>query len=166
MSSSESVAVEKSLPSEQLCLTDFLSEDRIEAMIDVSSAKKLLQKLSQIVSDGFESPTPESIFKVLTERERLGSTGIGNGVAVPHGRIDGLENPRLAVVTLQNGVEFDAPDGYPVWLGVCLLVPADAPDTHLKLLGRLANGFRQSGFLETARTISTSEKLHSHFMTI
>lgn len=152
--------------SDSILMSDVLPIDNVEINIAVSSRKKLLQRLAQLASADNDETSIEVIFKVLTERERLGSTGIGSGVAVPHGRIEGLSSPTLAVVRLENAIEFDAPDGQPIWLAVCLLVPADANDTHLKLLARLATQFKQDAFIQQVRTLQTVSSLHSIFLQV
>ncbi len=81
------------------------------------------------------------MFQVLNERERLGSTGIGDGIALPHGRLNGLTEPLAAVIRLRQALDFDAVDDGPVKLIVGLLVPANATEQHLDILASLAETF-------------------------
>ena len=82
-----------------------------------------------------------TVFQVLNERERLGSTGIGNGIALPHGRLNGISEPQAAVLRLRQGLDFDAVDDQPVTLVIGLVVPADATEQHLNILASLAETF-------------------------
>jgi len=84
--------------------------------------------------------------RVLAAREKLGSTGLGQGIAIPHGRIKGLKEARGAFVRLHEPVAFDAPDGKPVAQVFVLLVPEQATDLHLQLLSELAQMFSERAF--------------------
>jgi mannitol/fructose-specific phosphotransferase system IIA component (Ntr-type) len=88
------------------------------------------------------------VYDALFAREKLGSTGLGQGIAIPHGRIKGLKAPVGAFVRLVNGVQFDAPDGKPVGLIFVLLVPEAANEHHLQLLSELAQMFSDREFRE------------------
>ena len=81
------------------------------------------------------------MFQVLNERERLGSTGIGDGIALPHGRLNGLTEPLAAVIRLRQALDFDSVDDRPIQLIVGLLVPANATEQHLNILASLAETF-------------------------
>ena len=84
-----------------------------------------------------------TVFQVLNERERLGSTGIGNGIALPQGRLNGISEPQAAVLRLRQGLDFDAVDDQPITLVIGLVVPADATEQHLKILANLAQTFSE-----------------------
>jgi PTS system nitrogen regulatory IIA component len=108
-----------------------------------SSKKRVLEHAAQLLVERYEEPTAEQIFERLLERERLGSTGLAGGVALPHARMPVLERPRAAFLRLDKAVDFDALDGQPVDLVFALLVPEDANDEHLQLLASLAAMFNQ-----------------------
>src|SRR5512139_3978104 len=99
-----------------------------------SSRKRLLESVSETIAGIHAGVDARTLFDQLMNRERLGSTGLGDGVAIPHCRLDGRKAPIAAFVKLNKAVDFDAPDGLPVDLVFVLVVPADAHDTHLKLL--------------------------------
>lgn len=100
------------------------------------------------------------VFDSLFAREKLGSTGLGQGIAIPHGRIKGLKAAAGAVVRVAAGVPFDAPDGLPVRLIFVLLVPERATDEHLQILSELAQMFCDKPFREQLLSAATAEELH------
>lgn len=102
-----------------------------------SSKKKLFEHVAQLFQSVKDLKRQE-VFESLFERERLGSTALGFGVAIPHGRIKSLKEATGAFYRLQPGLEFDAPDNQPVTLCFILLVPQDANEMHLQILGELA----------------------------
>ena len=97
----------------------------------------------------------------LFARERLGSTGLGHGVAIPHGRIKGLKTPMAAVFQLQAPIGFDAPDELPVNLLVFLLVPEAATQKHLEILSEIAELLSDSGLREQLKTCTDAAALHA-----
>jgi PTS system nitrogen regulatory IIA component len=108
-----------------------------------SSKKRVLEQAARLLAVGADEPTSEQIFERLLERERLGSTGLAGGVALPHARIAGISETRGAFLRLAEPVDFDALDGQPVDLVFALLVPEEANDEHLQLLARLASMFNE-----------------------
>lgn len=91
---------------------------------------------------------PKQIVDALIQRERLGSTGLGQGVAIPHGRIKGLKEAMGGFIRLAQPIEFDSPDGKPVNLIFLMLVPAQANESHLQMLSELAQMFSDRSFRE------------------
>jgi PTS system nitrogen regulatory IIA component len=102
------------------------------------------------------------VLDALIVRERLGSTGLGHGVALPHSRMASIEKPLAAMITLNEGVDFDAADGEPVDLVLGLLVPQECNDEHLKILAGLARRFSDAELRDKLRSFSTSEELLEH----
>lgn len=96
----------------------------------------------------------------LFARERLGSTGLGHGVAIPHGRIKGLKSPMAAVFSLAQPIGFDAPDEQPVSLLIFLLVPEAATQRHLEILSEIAELLSDAALRESIKTCASSEGLH------
>ncbi len=103
-----------------------------------------------------------SILDALITRERLGSTGIGHGFALPHSRLPGIEEPLAALVTLSEGVDFDAADDVPVDVVVGLLVPEDCNDEHLQILAALARRFKDSEQRTAIRNCANADELMSY----
>ena len=132
-------------------IADILDVERVASASDLSSKKRVLQKLSQLLAQGDESLVEGEVFDALIARERLGSTGLGRGVALPHGR--SAQGPRTlaAFLKLTSGVDYDAPDGEPVDLLLALLVPLECTDEHLQLLAQLGEMFSDPAFREKRR---------------
>lgn len=124
-----------------------------------SSKKRILEQAARLLAGSAEEPDAELIFERLLERERLGSTGLAGGVALPHARMPGLEESRGAFLQLANAVEFDALDGDPVDLVFALLVPEHANEEHLQLLAKLAAMFNEEELRERLRKAGTDEAL-------
>ncbi len=118
-----------------------INETRIRVRAEVTSKKRLLEALAELLAPAGPHCSAASVFDLLNERERLGSTGLGEGIALPHARVGGIEDAVGAFVQLHQGVSFDAPDDRPVDLAFGLLVPQDATEAHLNLLAGLAGRF-------------------------
>jgi PTS system nitrogen regulatory IIA component len=113
--------------------------------LDVSSKKRAFEQAGLIFENNFgiaRSTVSDNLFA----RERLGSTGLGHGVAVPHGRIKGLKAPIAAFVRLAEGIPFESPDGQPVKLLVFLLIPDHVTQQHLEILSEVAEMFSDDAF--------------------
>ena len=119
-------------------ISDILSPDRIGCGVEARSKKKALEVLSSLLAESAPALDSRAIFDCFLVRERLGSTGLGFGVALPHGRLAQLEPAMGALLQLQEPVEFDALDDQPVDLLFGLLVPEEATEEHLQLLSLLA----------------------------
>lgn len=120
---------------------DLISPDRISLSISASSKKRLLEKIGELLGEVVPDLDNRAIFQSLIDRERLGSTGVGNGVALPHGRLKGLDRAIGACVILREEMDFDSIDKKPVKIVFALLVPEEATDEHLQLLAQLARIF-------------------------
>lgn len=139
-------------------ISALLTSDRVACHLDSSSKKRTLELLSQLLSSALPAYSEGELFDSLLGRERLGSTGLGHGVALPHGRITGLDAPIAAFVTLQNGVDYDAVDNQPVDLLFALLVPAESTDEHLQILARLAAMFSDADLCRSLRECSSAQQ--------
>jgi len=120
-----------------LSLAQHLDPHHVLVGCDVTSKKRLFEEIGFLFERTMNLPRT-TIADSLFARERLGSTGLGCGVAIPHGRIKGLKTPQLAAVQLKEAIGFDAIDGVPVELFFILLVPENATQEHLDLLAELA----------------------------
>ena len=137
-------------------LDDVLSVDRIETACQLSSKKRLMEKITSLLLQGRTQLDRKTVLQTLIERERLGSTGIGHGVALPHGRINGLDHVIGAVVVLENPLDYDAIDHQPIKLAFGLLVPADANEQHLKILAYLARLFSDETLRESVFNVTSN----------
>ena len=139
-------------------LTDLIERDAILPALKANSKKKLLQDLSGPAAS--RTGVPERrIFETILQRERLGSTGVGNGIAIPHGKLAGVERMTGVFARLTNPVEFDAIDNAPVDLVFLLLAPEDAGADHLKALSRIARTLRDPARVERLRATDDPDAL-------
>lgn len=141
-------------------LADLLTDDRVACVADVASKKRALEHLSSLIARGHSSLTSNEVFDSLLSRERLGSTGLGHGVALPHGRVSNLDRTIGAFIRLDKGVDFDAVDGEPVDLLFALLVPEQSTEEHLEFLARLAEMFSTPELREQLRRQTAPEALY------
>lgn len=127
--------------------------------LQVTSKKRLFEQAALLFENehGIERG---KVFDSLFARERLGSTGLGQGVAIPHGRIKGLKEAIAAVVRVDEPIPFDAPDGQPVRLLVFLLVPEHATEEHLEILSELAEIMSDGGIRETLLTSQDTSHIY------
>jgi PTS system nitrogen regulatory IIA component len=140
-------------------LIDILSRDRVGAGISVSSKKRLLEKLAGLLAGDLGAPVERAIFEALIAREHLGSTGLGQGVAIPHGRVGGDIAPTAAFVRMKDPIAFDAPDGEPVDLVLALVVPDHFTDQHLALLSQVAELFSHPEVCAELRAAGDAQQL-------
>lgn len=140
-------------------ITDLLNENAVVGQLNAASKKQVLQALAKKAADitGLEERT---IFDVLLERERLGTTGIGNGIAIPHGKLAGLERLHGVFAQLSKPVDFDALDDQPVDLVFLLLAPDSAGADHLKALARVSRLLRDRTICEKLRKAEKPEALY------
>ena len=116
-----------------------LNADLISVNAEISSAKKLLEEMARLLTTALDGDIREKdIYHQLLEREKLGNTGIGNGVALPHSRCQQAKTAVVAVITLRDGVDYDSVDKQIVDLAFGLLVPKDASQEHLNLLADIS----------------------------
>jgi PTS system nitrogen regulatory IIA component len=123
-------------------ITEILIPKQIVIGAIASSKKRVLERLSELLACGTDDLDSAEIFDRLLARERLGSTSLGNGVAIPHARMSGTQYTLAAFMRLDQGIDFDATDRQPVDLFFALLVPEESTQTHLQLLAQLAEMFR------------------------
>ena len=140
-------------------ITDLLIPERVTCCDDVGSKKRLLEYISELLAGSSPELVQSDIFNALINREKLGSTGLGKGVAIPHGRMSSLEKPVCAFVKLANPVDFDATDGQPVDLIFTLLVPEDSTEEHQQVLSTIAEIFSNVGISMALRQCDTDSCL-------
>lgn len=140
-------------------ISDILSADRVACRLDVSSKKGALEELAQMIASGAPALSSAEIFESLIARERLGSTGLGHGVAIPHGRLKNSDQTLGAFALLARAVDYDAIDQQPVDLLFALTVPQHSTDEHLEILARLAEMFSDAELVARLRGESTAAGL-------
>jgi PTS system nitrogen regulatory IIA component len=131
--------------------------------LDASSKKRVFEQAG-LIFENHQGIGRSAVFDSLFARERLGSTGLGQGIAIPHGRIKGLKDAAGAFLRLAAPVQFDAPDGRPVNMLFVLLVPEQANETHLQLLAELAQMFSDRGFRDALQSAPDAAHIHQLFL--
>lgn len=126
--------------------------------LQVSSKKRLFEQVG-LHFENHHGLARSAVYDSLFARERLGSTGLGQGIAIPHGRIKGIKEALGAFVRLAQPVPFDAPDGAPVSIAFVLLVPEQATDKHLQILSELAQMFSDRGLRESLASAPDAARL-------
>lgn len=144
-----------------MLISELLTPSRTLCALEGGSKKRVLEIAAQHIAEQHTELTADEIFSGLINRERLGSTGIGEGVAIPHCRLNEYQQPIGLLIQLQQPIDFDAIDNSPVDLLFILLVPAEACDQHLQTLGNLAELFSQPQFRERLRHAETDNALYT-----
>lgn len=141
-------------------LENILTPGRSLVNVPGGSKKRVLEQIARLVANDLPDLEYQEIFESLIAREKLGSTGFGNGIAIPHCRLVGCNAPLSAVLRLETPVDFDAIDGIPVDLLFVLLVPEAATDEHLELLRQIASMLDRKDIRERLRQAPTSQDLY------
>ena len=140
-------------------LTPLLPAAHVVLDLDVGSKKRLFEQIGLLFENSRQIPRAR-VFDSLFDREKLGSTGLGYGVAIPHGRLKNLKDTLCAFVRTQLPVPFESPDGQPVRLVLAMLVPEHATEQHLELLSDLAQMFSDQGLRERLLAAGSIEAAH------
>ncbi|MDD9876417.1 MAG: PTS IIA-like nitrogen regulatory protein PtsN [Magnetovibrio sp.] len=141
-------------------ISDLITSDEVVANLKATSKKQILQELSRRAAD-ITGLHERAIFDILMERERLGTTGVGNGIAIPHGKLPDLERLHGLFARLEQPVDFQAIDERPVDLIFLLLAPESAGADHLKALAKVSRVLRDSATCEKLRGTDTGEALYA-----
>lgn len=138
---------------------NLLTPARVMCRVEAASKKRIFELAARQIAESDTSLADTDVYARLLAREKLGSTGLGTGVAVPHCRVEGCEKPMGCLITLAEPIEFDAPDDKPVDLLFVLLVPAEAAQEHLDILAELARRFSNSVYCEQLRAANSVHEL-------
>ena len=141
-------------------VAQILPQSNVLVDMDVSSKKRVFEQAGLLFENN-HSIARAQVFDSLFAREKLGSTGLGHGVAIPHGRVKGLKAPVGALVRMKTPIPFDAPDGQGVSLIFLLMVPDRATDAHLQILSELAEMFSDKSFREQLLAAPSVAELHA-----
>lgn len=141
-------------------LSAILPVEQVLVAVETTSKKRAFEEVGLLFEDQ-HGLSRSLITDSLFARERLGSTGLGHGVAIPHGRIKGLKQPMAAVFQLQSAIPFDAPDELPVVLMICLLVPEAATQKHLEILSEIAEILSDAELREQMKVCTDAVALHA-----
>ncbi|WP_016954494.1 PTS IIA-like nitrogen regulatory protein PtsN [Catenovulum agarivorans] len=141
-------------------IQSFLSKDCTECAVSVSSKKRIIEHIGQIAAQHISEMTEQEITAALLNRERLGSTGIGNGIALPHGRLANTTKALAILITTSDPIDYDAIDNQPVNVFFALLVPENQCNEHLKSLAAVAQKLSDKSILKRIRTAQNSQELY------
>lgn len=141
-------------------LDTILTPERCFSKLPGVSKKRFLTTISELIAEQSSTISADHIYSALLAREQLGSTGIGNGIAIPHCRVTDCDKITGALITLQEGIDFDAIDSRSVDLLFVLIVPAEETDEHLKVLSALATLFHQDAFCSELRQAQSPAQLY------
>ncbi len=138
-----------------------VSLDRTECAVQCNSKKRILEIIADIAAKNNDNIDQATVLNSLMSRERMGSTGIGNGIALPHGRLPGLEKVIAIVVTSTPAIDFDALDEKPVDIFFALLVPEEQTEGHLQTLATVAGKLSDKETIKAIRRATTSDDILS-----
>lgn len=147
-----------------MAIKDLITPERVLCNVAARSKKHVLEIISEIVAGSDVDSTHIEVFDCLVQRERLGSTSLGKGVAVPHGRLDNLSDYHGVFLRLTNALDFDASDGEPVDLVFGMLVPSDCGNAHLDDLSSVTKILSNEENRDLLRKASTSRALYDLLM--
>ena len=154
------MAVHNPFPLTMNRLASILPPSQVLVSVDATSKKRAFEEAG-LLFENLHGLSRALITDSLFARERLGSTGLGHGVAIPHGRIKGLKNPLAAVIRLSQPIPFDAPDDEPVNLLIFLLVPEAATQRHLEILSEIAELLSDRELRERLKTEPDAQQVHA-----
>lgn len=141
-------------------ILDVLQKEAVLDDLKSQNKKGILEELVAPVTK-ISGINPEALVKVLMERERLGSTGIGGGIGIPHGKLKDLDNLVLGFGLSRNGVDFESMDGRPTHIFFLLVTPENSTGLHLKVLARISRILKNDPFKQKLMNASTSEEIYS-----
>ena len=140
-------------------ILDILDKDCIIPELSSKTKKEVLEELTEALSNCMASLNKEALVEVLLERERLGSTGIGDGIAIPHGKIQGLDELILSFGRSSKGIEFDSMDGRLTHLFFLLVAPENSAGIHLRALAKISRLLKSAHFRQRLLKAGTKEEL-------
>jgi nitrogen PTS system EIIA component len=142
-------------------ISDILSPASVLVNTDCHSKKDALDTLAKTIANSDNGTSQTEVFDCLCSRERLGSTGLGNGIAIPHGRLKNSKKTIAAFLQLDDGIDYDAVDKAPVDLLFALIVPEDSTEEHLQTLATLAEMFSKTEIVSKLRQSRSSAEIFS-----
>jgi PTS system nitrogen regulatory IIA component len=144
-------------------ISELLHPECVHCCPEVGSKKRLLEDISELLARKAPQLSQTEIFESLINREKLGSTGLGKGVAIPHGRMAALDRAVCAFIKLGTPVDFDATDDQPVDMVFALLVPENSTEEHLQILSTIAELFSNERFCASMRQCTNDECVYQLF---
>lgn len=147
-------------------IAQILTVSRCRAQVDCASKKRALELAAEIIAGDIPSLRADDVFRQLLNRERLGSTGLGQGIAIPHCRVDQCHSAVGCLITLDNAIDFESVDNQPVSLLFTLVVPQEANDAHVHMLAELVKVFNNPDSVRQLLSTSDDGALHQQALTL
>ena len=141
-------------------LSEILAIDNIIPELKAKDKKGVLGELAEVIANYDANIDKGMLVKVLIEREHLGSTGIGDGVAIPHGKLSSVKQPIVSFGRSKKGLDFDSMDGQPAFLFFLLLAPENSSGVHLQVLTKIARILKSSTFRKALMQVDTREEIY------
>ncbi len=142
-----------------MIINDIISLDRTQCSVKCQSKKRIFEIISEIAIEQSPELDQVEVLTSLLARERMGSTGIGHGIAIPHGKIEGLTNMIAVIVTSDCPIEFDAIDSQPVDIFFAILVPEEQTDKHIQALSGIARKLSDKNIVKAIRSASNKNEI-------
>lgn len=140
-------------------ILDFLCQQAINVDLQSVNKKEVVQELTELLAKAKRIKNPEKIVQIILDREKLGSTGIGQGIAVPHGKSETVNEMVAALGISKKGIEFDSLDDEPVYIVFLLIAPPDAAGPHLKALAKISRLLKDKFFRQTLKEVSSVDEV-------
>lgn len=142
-----------------MTLQDILTLDCTQCAVPVHSKKRLLEHICQLAANELRDSDPTELLDSLLDREKMGSTGIGNGIAIPHGRLINTDKAVAVFLTTEQAIDFDAIDNKPVDIFICLFVPENSTQEHLGTLQSIAKLFSDRKTAKQVRKCTNQQEM-------
>ncbi len=143
-----------------MLITDYLKEEHVLFELSSTTKEEVLRELSGVILNDPSPLDADEVFAVLLDREKMGSTGIGEGCAIPHAKIDTTETLRLSFGISRKGIDFDSLDGKPVNIFFLLLAPSKSVASHLNALAKISRILKNNGFREDVLAAKDRKELY------
>ena len=141
-------------------IVDFIQREMIIPQLSSTDKTEIIRELAAHLAGGHEDIDPDRLIKVLSDREALASTAIGEGVAIPHGKLPDIEGIRACIGRARDGVDFDSMDGKPTHIFIVMVAPENSTGAHLKALARISRVFKDSDFLRRLLEAPNAEEMY------
>jgi len=142
-----------------MTLQEILTLDCTQCAVPVHSKKRLLEQICQLAANELSDSNPTDLLDSLLNREKMGSTGIGNGIAIPHGRLNDADKAIAVFLTTKQAIDFDAIDNKPVDIFICLFVPQNSTQEHLETLQSIAKLFSDRKTAKQVRKCTSQQEM-------
>ncbi|MBL4940129.1 MAG: PTS IIA-like nitrogen regulatory protein PtsN [Colwellia sp.] len=142
-----------------MTLQDILTLDCTQCAVPASSKKRLLEQICQLAAKELGDCNASDLLDSLLNREKMGSTGIGNGIAIPHGRLNNTDKAIAVFITTEHAIDFDAIDNKPVDILICLFVPQESTQEHLQTLQSIAKLFSDRKTAKQVRKCTNKQEM-------